>query len=42
MPTEPDFLVPIGEADVKREGTDVSIVTYGALVHKSLEAAENL
>jgi 2-oxoisovalerate dehydrogenase E1 component beta subunit len=40
VPTEPDFLVPIGSADVKREGTDVSIVTYGAMVHKALEAAE--
>ena len=42
VPIDPEFLVPIGEAEVKREGTDVSIVTYGALVHKSLEAAENL
>ncbi len=42
VPTDPDFLVPIGKAEVKRAGTDVSIVTYGALVHKSLEAAENL
>ena len=30
VPTDADFLVPIGEADVKREGTDVSIITYGA------------
>jgi pyruvate/2-oxoglutarate/acetoin dehydrogenase E1 component len=42
VPTEPDFLVPIGSADVKREGTDVSIVTYGAMVHKALEAVEAL
>jgi len=42
VPTDPDFLVPIGSADVKREGTDVSIVTYGAMVHKALEAAEAL
>jgi 2-oxoisovalerate dehydrogenase E1 component beta subunit len=27
---------------VKREGADVSIITYGAMVHKALEAAENL
>ena len=32
----------ISKADVKREGTDVSIVTYGAMVHKALEAAESL
>jgi 2-oxoisovalerate dehydrogenase E1 component beta subunit len=39
---DPDELVPIGVADVKRAGEDVSIVTYGAMVHKALEAAENL
>jgi 2-oxoisovalerate dehydrogenase E1 component beta subunit len=39
---EPDFLVPIGKAKVQREGTDLSIVTYGAMVHKALEAAEEL
>ena len=42
VPEEPDFLVPIGKADVKRAGDDVSIVTYGAMVHKAVEAAENL
>ncbi|HEX7464663.1 MAG TPA: transketolase C-terminal domain-containing protein, partial [Actinomycetota bacterium] len=39
---DPDFLVPIGSAKVQREGTDVSIVTYGMMVHQSLEAAEDL
>jgi 2-oxoisovalerate dehydrogenase E1 component beta subunit len=39
---DPDFLVPIGKADVKRAGDDVTIVTYGAMVHKALEAAEAL
>jgi 2-oxoisovalerate dehydrogenase E1 component beta subunit len=42
VPEEPDFLVPIGKADVKRAGDDVTIVTYGAMVHRALEAAENL
>jgi 2-oxoisovalerate dehydrogenase E1 component beta subunit len=42
VPEDPDFLVPISSADVKREGTDVSIVTYGAMVHRALEAASNL
>ncbi|MFQ5706148.1 MAG: alpha-ketoacid dehydrogenase subunit beta [bacterium] len=37
-----DYLVPIGEAKVRRSGTDVSVVTYGSMVHRSLEAAENL
>ncbi len=39
---DPDFLVPIGKADVKRSGDDVSILTYGAMVHRALEAAEDL
>ena len=39
---DPELLVPIGSADVKREGTDVSIITYGAMVHKALEAADAL
>jgi 2-oxoisovalerate dehydrogenase E1 component beta subunit len=42
VPEDPEFLVPIGAADVKRQGTDVSIVTYGAMVHRALEAAESL
>ena len=42
VPEDPDFLVPIGASDVKREGTDVSIVTYGAMVHRALEAAADL
>ena len=35
-----DYVVPIGVADVKREGTDLTVVTYGAMVHKSLAVAE--
>ena len=42
VPLEPDFLIPIGSADVKREGTDVSVITYGAMVHRALEAADSL
>ncbi|MGZ4115793.1 MAG: alpha-ketoacid dehydrogenase subunit beta [Actinomycetota bacterium] len=39
---DPDFLVPIGQARVRREGSDLSIVTYGMMVHLALEAAELL
>jgi pyruvate/2-oxoglutarate/acetoin dehydrogenase E1 component len=39
---DPDFLVPIGQARVRREGSDLSIVTYGMMVHLALEAAETL
>jgi pyruvate/2-oxoglutarate/acetoin dehydrogenase E1 component len=37
-----EYLVPLGKADVKREGTDVTIVTYSFMVLKSLAAAETL
>lgn len=39
---EEDWIVPIGVADVKREGCDITLITYGAMVHKSLEAAEKM
>ena len=37
-----DYLVPIGKADVKREGTDVTVVAWSNMVLKALEAAEAL
>ena len=37
-----DFVVALGEADIKREGSDLTIVTYGSMVHESLAAAERL
>jgi 2-oxoisovalerate dehydrogenase E1 component beta subunit len=37
-----DYLVPIGKAAVVREGKDISVVTYGAMVWTALEAAEAL
>ncbi|MBI3110225.1 MAG: tungsten formylmethanofuran dehydrogenase [Ignavibacteriales bacterium] len=37
-----DFVLPFGIAAVKREGKDITIVTYGALVQKSLEAAKKM
>jgi pyruvate/2-oxoglutarate/acetoin dehydrogenase E1 component len=39
---EGDWVVPIGKADVKRTGSDISVITYGAMVHVALEAAEFL
>ncbi len=41
LPTE-DYIVPIGVADVKRAGRDISVITYGAMVHVALEAAQAL
>jgi 2-oxoisovalerate dehydrogenase E1 component beta subunit len=37
-----DFTVPLGVADVKREGSDLTMVTYGAMVHECLTAADRL
>src|SRR5204862_346194 len=42
LPDEEEILTPIGEARLAREGKDLSIVTYGATVWKSLEAADQL
>ena len=41
LPQE-DFVVPLGKAEVKRIGRDLSVITYGAMVHLALEAAELL
>ncbi|MEY8189869.1 alpha-ketoacid dehydrogenase subunit beta [Peribacillus simplex] len=37
-----DYVLPIGKADVKREGDDVTVITYGLCVHFALQAAERL
>lgn len=39
---EEDYTIPIGEADVKREGSDITVITYGLCVHFALQAAEKL
>ncbi|RLC77487.1 MAG: alpha-ketoacid dehydrogenase subunit beta [Chloroflexi bacterium] len=41
VPEEP-YTIPFGVADVKREGTDVTIVAVAMMVHRALEAAEKL
>ena len=37
---EGDHVVPIGQAEVKRAGSDLSLITYGAMLHLALDAAE--
>lgn len=37
-----DYTLPIGKADVKREGEDITVITYGLAVHFALQAAERL
>ena len=39
---EQDYVVPLGKAVVRREGSDVSIITFGAMVYTALEAATRL
>ena len=41
LPAE-DYEVPIGKAAIRRSGEDVSLLTYGAMVHRCLEAAAQL
>jgi pyruvate dehydrogenase E1 component beta subunit len=42
VPDDPDFLVEFGQANVVREGSDVTIVGYSGSVHQALRAAEML
>ena len=37
-----EYVLPIGKADVKLEGTDISVITYGLMLHHCIEAAREL
>ena len=39
---EEEYTIPLGTADIKRPGTDVSVITYGRMVQMSLQVAEKL
>lgn len=39
---EEEYTIELGKANVKREGTDLTIITYGAMVQESMKAAEEL
>jgi acetoin:2,6-dichlorophenolindophenol oxidoreductase subunit beta len=41
VPTE-DYTIPLGKADIKRQGSDVTVVAIAWLVHEALMAAEEL
>lgn len=38
----PDYCIPLGKAKTVREGTDLTVITYGALVHRSMQAAKEI
>ncbi|MCV7032090.1 alpha-ketoacid dehydrogenase subunit beta [Mycobacterium sherrisii] len=42
VPVHPGFSIPLGQADIKRPGTDVTIISYGRGVHDALAAAATL
>jgi len=42
VPDDDDFVIPLGVADLKREGSDISIITHGKMIHMALQAAAKL
>lgn len=42
VPTDPKFSIPLGRAEVKRAGADVTLISYGRGVHDALAAADAL
>lgn len=42
VPDDPDFTIPLGQAEVKREGRDVTVIAYAGMYYRVLEAAEEL
>jgi 2-oxoisovalerate dehydrogenase E1 component beta subunit len=39
---EEEYTIPIGMADIKKEGTDLSVITYGLMLHHCMESANEL
>jgi pyruvate dehydrogenase E1 component beta subunit len=42
VPDDDDFVIPLGVAELKHEGDDVSIITHGKMVHVCMQAAQKL
>ena len=42
VPEDPDFTIPLGQAIVRREGTDITVVAYMGMMYRALEVAEDL
>jgi pyruvate dehydrogenase E1 component beta subunit len=42
VPEDPEFIIPLGQAAVRRAGTDVTVIAYMGMMYRALEAAEEL
>jgi len=42
VPEDPEFVIPLGEGVVRREGTDVTVIAYMGMMYRAMEAAEEL
>jgi pyruvate/2-oxoglutarate/acetoin dehydrogenase E1 component len=42
VPEDPDFVIPLGKAVVRREGSDVTVVAYMGMMYRAQEAAEEV
>src|SRR2546429_592382 len=42
VPEDPDFVIPLGQAIVRREGTDVTVIAYMGMMYRAMEAADEL
>jgi len=42
VPEDPDFIIPLGQAVVRREGRDVTVIAYMGMMYRAMEAAEDL
>ena len=40
VPTDPEFTIPLGKGEIKKEGKDITIVTYGRMLERVMKAAE--
>lgn len=40
VPLDPNFVIPLGKGEIKRSGTDITIVTYGKMLSRVMKACE--
>ena len=42
VPLDPEFVLPLGKADIKKEGKDVTVITYGRMLERVMQAANEV